>query len=342
MMLIRSAQPEDIPALCAFGELVIPETYAHLTSADYAIGMLRNWWSVAYFEGAFQSPNTLFLLGLDEADQSLIAFSEAEIQGEQCILWKLYVHPDRRGKGIGTLMLRALKERLPSGVRYLKTEYLSLNKLAGAFYLKNGFHFDHLEEDRRESRFSYTWLRLPLQASLEQTESLSQPSSESHRGYATSMGSVPCAIVTVSDTRTLQTDTNGKYLAEQIAAMGHYVTAYRIVRDEAEEIQSVLEDLCHNAARIIIFSGGTGISQRDTTYDVVQTRLTKTLPGFGELFRVLSYQQVGAAAMLSRATAGLYCDKVIICLPGSPAAVQLAWEKLIAPEIQHLAWEIAR
>ena len=95
-------------------------------------------------------------------------------------------------------------------------------------------------------------------------------------------------------------------------------------------------------AQVILFNGGTGIAPRDTTFDILSRKLEKTLPGFGELFRVFSYDQVGAAAMLSRATAGVYRGKVVISTPGSTAAVQLAWEKLIGPELQHLAWEVGR
>jgi len=96
------------------------------------------------------------------------------------------------------------------------------------------------------------------------------------------------------------------------------------------------------AVQLILFNGGTGIAPRDTTFDVIARMLEKTLPGFGELFRMLSYQEVGAAAMLSRATAGTYRGKVIFSTPGSPNAVRLALEKLILPEINHLAWEVAR
>jgi molybdenum cofactor biosynthesis protein B len=92
----------------------------------------------------------------------------------------------------------------------------------------------------------------------------------------------------------------------------------------------------------VIFNGGTGIAPRDTTYDVLARRLEKVLPGFGELFRMLSYAEVGAAAMLSRATAGVYRERIVISLPGSPAAVRLGWEKLIRPELEHLAWEVTR
>jgi len=95
-------------------------------------------------------------------------------------------------------------------------------------------------------------------------------------------------------------------------------------------------------ARVILFTGGTGIAPRDTTYDVISRKLEKVMPGFGELFRMLSYQEVGAAAMLSRATAGTYRGRLVMSMPGSPNAVQVAMDKLIMPEIQHLAWEVAR
>ncbi len=92
----------------------------------------------------------------------------------------------------------------------------------------------------------------------------------------------------------------------------------------------------------MLFNGGTGISKRDTTYDVLNKALQKTLPGFGEIFRMLSYEEIGSAAMLSRALAGVHQGKIVISTPGSPAALRLAWEKLILPELQHLAWEVAR
>lgn len=167
-------------------------------------------------------------------------------------------------------------------------------------------------------------------------------SSASHRQLAAQRGPVALAIVTVSDTRTAETDTNAHYLRSQIEALGHQVADYRLVKDEPAQIQSILEELAAGPAQLILFNGGTGISPRDTTFDVLSRNLEKTLPGFGELFRMLSYEQVGAAAMLSRATAGVYRGKVVISTPGSPAAVQLAWEKLIQPELEHLAWEVAR
>jgi molybdopterin adenylyltransferase len=163
-----------------------------------------------------------------------------------------------------------------------------------------------------------------------------------HHLKAAQMAPARIAVVTVSDSRTPETDTNGLYLKDQIAQAGFELTAYHIVKDEPAGIESLLEELVRMDLHIILFNGGTGISKRDTTFDVISRKLEKTMPGFGEIFRMLSYEQVGAAAMFSRATAGVYRSKVVISTPGSPAAVQLAWEKLIAPEMQHLAWEITR
>ena len=154
--------------------------------------------------------------------------------------------------------------------------------------------------------------------------------------------SVDVAIVTGSDTRTPEDDINGIYLREELTTEGHSITAYDIVKDEPDQIEITLEKLVGSKARIIIFNGGTGITPRDRTFDVLDRKLEKRLTGFGELFRMLSYEQVGAAAMLSRATAGVYQGKLIVSIPGSPKAVELAWEKLIKPELKHLAWEVIR
>jgi molybdopterin adenylyltransferase len=170
----------------------------------------------------------------------------------------------------------------------------------------------------------------------------SSGSSAQHKATAAKQGPVTIAIVTVSDTRTPESDVNAAYLREQITAAGHTMGEYRLIKDEADQVAAVLDDLVASGARIVLFNGGTGIAPRDRTYDALSRKLEKTLPGFGELFRMLSYEQVGAAAMLSRATAGVYRNTVIISTPGSPAAVQLAWEKLIAPELAHLAWEVVR
>ena len=150
------------------------------------------------------------------------------------------------------------------------------------------------------------------------------------------------AVITISDTRTPETDTNAHYLKPAIAAAGHDVVFYSIIKDEPAQVEAVLDQAVDAGARIIVFNGGTGIAPRDTTFDVLNRKYAKVMPGFGELFRMLSYQEVGAAAMLSRASAGTYRGRVVISTPGSPNAVQVAWEKLIAPEIAHLAWEVAR
>ncbi len=163
-----------------------------------------------------------------------------------------------------------------------------------------------------------------------------------HRAFA---GNAPISvgIVTVSDTRTPETDVNRSFIQDQLSALGHHMRAYRIVKDEPEQIEQVLDEMANDPEiRIIIFNGGTGISPRDTTYDVISRKLEKHMPGFGELFRLLSFQEVGAAAMLSRATAGVYRGTVIFSTPGSPNAVEVALTRLILPEINHLAWEIAR
>ncbi|MCC6168863.1 MAG: molybdenum cofactor biosynthesis protein MoaB [Caldilineaceae bacterium] len=167
-------------------------------------------------------------------------------------------------------------------------------------------------------------------------------SAADHRRQAASQGSVSLAIVTVSDTRTPETDVSGNLIRQLAEAAGHRVIDHRIVRDEPEQVAAALTELAGGEARLIIFNGGTGISRRDRTYDVISRMIEKPLTGFGELFRMLSYQEVGAAAMLSRATAGVYGDKVVFSTPGSPNAVRLAMEKLILPEIQHLAWELVR
>jgi len=167
-------------------------------------------------------------------------------------------------------------------------------------------------------------------------------STAQHKQLAAARGPVALAIVTVSDSRTPKTDTNAHYLRAEIERLGHRLVAYHLVKDEAQQIKKLLAELSDSEAHILLFNGGTGISPRDTTYDVLSRALEKPLLGFGELFRMLSYEQVGAAAMLSRALAGVYRGKVVISTPGSPAAVKLAWEKLILPELQHLAWEVTR
>ena len=164
---------------------------------------------------------------------------------------------------------------------------------------------------------------------------------DAHRAAAAHQGPVAIGLITVSDSRTPETDTNGVWLHDAVAQAGAVVTGYRVVRDEPAEVRAAVDELVVDA-QVVVVNGGTGVSRRDTTYDTLAGMLEKTLPGFGELFRMLSWEQVGAAAMLSRATAGTYRGSVVVSVPGSPKAVALAWEKLIEPELAHLAWEVGR
>ena len=164
---------------------------------------------------------------------------------------------------------------------------------------------------------------------------------DAHRAAAARQGPVAIGLITVSDSRTPETDTNGVWLHDAVAQAGAVVTGYRVVRDEPADVRAAVDELVVDA-QVVVVNGGTGVSRRDTTYDTLAGMLEKTLPGFGELFRMLSWEQVGAAAMLSRATAGTYRGSVVVSVPGSPKAVALAWEKLIEPELAHLAWEVGR
>jgi molybdenum cofactor biosynthesis protein B len=142
--------------------------------------------------------------------------------------------------------------------------------------------------------------------------------------------------VTVSDTRTPETDGSGARIRALLEAAGHRVVAYAVLPDDPGRLRRHVEGLLADAAvEAVIVNGGTGIAPRDTTYEAITGLLEKRLDGFGELFRMLSYQQVGAAAMLSRAAAGVACGKLLASLPGATAAVELAMEKLLVPELGH-------
>jgi molybdopterin adenylyltransferase len=154
---------------------------------------------------------------------------------------------------------------------------------------------------------------------------------------------VRVAILTISDTRTPETDTGGDTADELMRGAGHEVVERSIIRDEASSIRTELVGLlARSDVDAVVTTGGTGISARDTTYEVVDRMLEKKLDGFGEIFRVLSYEEIGAAAILSRALAGAVGPKFIACLPGSRNAVRLAVEKLLAPEISHVVFELRK
>jgi molybdenum cofactor biosynthesis protein B len=154
--------------------------------------------------------------------------------------------------------------------------------------------------------------------------------------------SVRCFIVTVSDTRTEATDTSGRAIAALLTAAGHEVAGRVIVRDDADLVRGAIERQLATSAQAIILTGGTGLTSRDSTYEVVSGLLQKRLDGFGELFRMLSFEQIGPAAMMSRACAGLVAGHIVVSLPGSEAAVRLAMERLIIPELGHLVQQATK
>lgn len=166
-------------------------------------------------------------------------------------------------------------------------------------------------------------------------------SSSEHRSEAPA--SVVVHIVTVSDTRTLETDRSGRAIAELLERAGHVVHGRTILRDEPDDVRARVADLAAtDGVDAVITTGGTGITARDSTFEAIDGQLTKRLPGFGEIFRMISYQQIGAAAMLSRATAGLVGRTVVVVLPGSENAVRLAMDELVVPELGHLVREARR
>ena len=165
---------------------------------------------------------------------------------------------------------------------------------------------------------------------------------EEHRPHPDSATAiVRCAIVTVSDTRTVETDRSGQLIRQQLETAGHLLSFYTILPDEPAQIRSLLQTLTQRSdVDAILFNGGTGIAPRDTTYDAIEQLLDKVLPGFGELFRWLSYQEIGSRAIASRAVAGVCQGKLVFSLPGSTNAVKLALEQLILPELVHLVGQL--
>ncbi len=151
--------------------------------------------------------------------------------------------------------------------------------------------------------------------------------------------SVTCAIVTVSDTRTMETDISGALIRERLESQRHKIVSYDILRDEPSEVREHVLLLCEKeACQVVLLTGGTGLAPRDTTYELIMSILEKRLDGFGELFRMLSFRQIGAAAMLSRASAGVCRRALVFSMPGSPEAVRLAMDELIQPHLGHIAW----
>jgi molybdenum cofactor biosynthesis protein B len=155
--------------------------------------------------------------------------------------------------------------------------------------------------------------------------------------------SVRCFVITVSDTRTEASDTSGDAIVSLVEAAGHTVAGRTIVKDDPDLVRGTVErQLANPDVQVIITTGGTGITSRDSTYEAIDTLLQKRLDGFGELFRMLSYEQIGPAAMMSRAIAGLVAGRIVVSLPGSEAAVRLAMERLLIPELGHLVQQASK
>lgn len=160
---------------------------------------------------------------------------------------------------------------------------------------------------------------------------------------AQSPASVCCYVVTVSDTRTLDTDASGRAIVTMLEAAGHQIAGRSIIKDDPESIRGTLErQLAAPDVQVIVLTGGTGLTSRDCTYEVVDAIMQKRLDGFGELFRMLSFEQIGSSAMMSRACAGLAGGRIVVALPGSEAAVRLAMDRLLLPELGHLVQQATK
>lgn len=166
-------------------------------------------------------------------------------------------------------------------------------------------------------------------------------SHELHRTHAEAVKSVKCAVLTISDTRTEETDTSGQLIRSLLSADGHSVVRYQIVRDDVWQVRKVVVSwLTDEEVDAVITTGSTGLSPRDVAVEAIEPLLDKKLEGFGELFRSLSYSEIKSAAIMSRAFAGVANRKIVFCLPGSPNACRLALQKLILPELRHLVWTV--
>ncbi len=154
---------------------------------------------------------------------------------------------------------------------------------------------------------------------------------------------VRCFVLTISDTRTEQSDASGRVIIDLLEEAGHVVTGRKIVKDDPDQVLAVIQGQLDNPSlQMVITTGGTGITSRDSTYEALDLLIEKRLDGFGELFRMLSYQEIGPAAMMSRATAGTIRGRVIVALPGSENAVRLAMTRLLLPELGHLVQQVSK
>ena len=162
---------------------------------------------------------------------------------------------------------------------------------------------------------------------------------EQHKAHAPHC--VTCVVITCSDTRTSQTDTSGQLMMRLLKEHGHDLAGYHVIKDDPAQIRSVIEEAAaHDAVQAILVNGGTGISKRDSTFEAVDGMLEKRLVGFGEIFRYLTYKDIGSSAIMTRATAGIFRGRIIFSTPGSEGAVRLAMESLILPELGHIVQQL--
>lgn len=173
-------------------------------------------------------------------------------------------------------------------------------------------------------------------------EAASSSPDEHRQAGARQFPSIECAVITVSDTRTELDDKSGALIQSMLREAGHEVVGYRLVKNDAQQITQALTHMLAGRARFVMLTGGTGPGTRDITVETVQSLLEKELSGFGELFRILSYEEIGAATILSRATAGRIGNKFVVCCPGSSGAVRLALSEILIPELAHILREMNR
>lgn len=170
---------------------------------------------------------------------------------------------------------------------------------------------------------------------------MSTPTHHEHKDHAPS--SIGCMVITCSDTRTQETDTSGQLIRKLLEEQGHTVIGYYLVKDDPAQIQLwIALGTSNEHVQAVIINGGTGISRRDSTFEAVDEMLEKRLSGFGEIFRYLTYQEIGSPAIMTRATAGIINGRVLFSIPGSENAVRLAMQKLILPELGHLVKELSK
>ena len=175
------------------------------------------------------------------------------------------------------------------------------------------------------------------------SQAYNMTSSQAHEHKLDAPQSIGCTVITCSDTRTPETDASGQLIQKMLEKNGHRIASYFIVKDDPGQItHRIMLGTFNKAVQVIIVNGGTGISRRDSTFEAVNSILQKRLDGFGEIFRYLTYQEIGSPAIMSRATAGITNGRIVFSIPGSENAVRLAMEKLILPELGHLVKELTK